>query len=363
MNILCLDIGSGTQDILLLDTTQTIENSVQLILPAPTVLLARKIKEITARGENLVLSGETMGGGACTRAMIKHLEAGLQAYATPESARTFSDNLELVTSWGLQLISPDEAAEIKNSTRLTTSDVMLEELRDALIAWNIAFTPDIIAIAVLDHGTTSPGESERLFRFRQLEKVLSKNNKLESFIYLPDEVPEFNTRMQAIIREIGSYAPLLLLDTGAAAVIGASLDRVVSRHSHRLSINMGNSHTLAFLLNDSNVLGLFEHHTSELTLDRLETLLDKLVAGELQLEEVWKDGGHGSFCTEKGNSPFTVVTGPRRVIMEQSRFRPYFAAPFGSMMLTGCFGLARATALKFPDARDEINRILQQSNE
>jgi uncharacterized protein (DUF1786 family) len=361
MNILCLDIGSGTQDILLLDTTKTIENSVQLILPAPTVLLSHKIKEITARGENLVLSGATMGGGANTRALRKHLDSGLQAYATPESARTFSDNLELVTSWGLQLVSPDEVGKIKNSTFLKTSDIMLDELRDALMAWNIAFTPDIISIAVLDHGTTSPGESERLFRFRQLEKALSKNNKLESYIYLPDEVPEYLTRMQAIIREIGDYAPLLLLDTGAAAAIGASLDKKVTAHSHRLSVNMGNSHTLAFLLNDNNVLGLFEHHTSGLTLAKLEMLLDKLIAGELQLEEVWEDGGHGSFCMEKGNSPFTVVTGPRRALIEQSRLKPYFAAPFGSMMLTGCFGLARATALKFPHLRDEINRTLQSN--
>jgi uncharacterized protein (DUF1786 family) len=361
MNVLCLDIGSGTQDILLLDTRQTIENSVQIILPAPTVLLSRKIKEATARGESLILVGETMGGGACTRALMKHLDAGLQAYATPESARTFSDNLELVTSWGLQLISPDEAGTIKNGTLLKTGDIMLKELRDALTAWNIAFTPDIIAVAVLDHGITTPGESERLFRFRHIEKSLSKNNKLESLIYIPDEVPEYLTRMQAIIRDIGNYAQLLLLDTGAAAAIGASLDRIVTAHPHRLSINMGNSHTLAFLLNDNKVLGLFEHHTSGLSLAKLEALLNKLIAGELKLEEVWEDGGHGSFCMERGNKPFTVVTGPRRALMEHSRLQPYFAAPFGSMMLTGCFGLARAVALKFPHRGYEINNILQSN--
>ena len=61
MRILCLDIGSGTQDILLLDTSQRAENSIQMVLPSPTVLVASKIGEATSRHERLILIGETMG--------------------------------------------------------------------------------------------------------------------------------------------------------------------------------------------------------------------------------------------------------------------------------------------------------------
>ena len=86
MRLLCLDIGSGTQDILLLDTKQPVENAVQLVLPAPTVLVAQGIEKATARGEPIVLTGSTMGGGACTSALRDHLKAGLQAYATQEAA-------------------------------------------------------------------------------------------------------------------------------------------------------------------------------------------------------------------------------------------------------------------------------------
>ena len=36
MRILAIDVGTGTQDILLFDSTQPIENALQLIMPSPT---------------------------------------------------------------------------------------------------------------------------------------------------------------------------------------------------------------------------------------------------------------------------------------------------------------------------------------
>jgi uncharacterized protein (DUF1786 family) len=43
MKILAIDIGTGTQDILLLDTNQTIENAVQMVMPAPTAIAAKRV--------------------------------------------------------------------------------------------------------------------------------------------------------------------------------------------------------------------------------------------------------------------------------------------------------------------------------
>ena len=91
MRLLCLDVGSGTQDVLLLDTEQSVENAIQMVLPSPTVLVAQKIKAATARGDSIVLVGETMGGGPCTHALKRHLKAGFKVYATPPAARSFSD--------------------------------------------------------------------------------------------------------------------------------------------------------------------------------------------------------------------------------------------------------------------------------
>ena len=358
MRLLCLDIGTGTQDVLLLDTTQLVENTIQMVLPSPTVLTAQKIQIATARGDPIVLVGETMGGGPCTRALRKHLGAGLRVYATPQAACTFNDDLEEVASWGVQLVSPDEAARLQEGTVIRVRDVALDVLEKALSCWDISLALDVVAVAVQDHGAAPPGESDRLFRFQQLEQLLQKNSSLESFIFTSTELPDSLTRMHAVVRSLEGKFPLILMDTGAAAVLGASLDKIVAAHSHRLVVNLGNSHTLAFHLAGAKVLGLFEHHTSALSLSRLELLLDKLVSGELRSAEVWEEGGHGSLILEKGRNPFVTATGPRGSLLASSRLNPYFAAPFGSMMLVGCFGLARAVAIKFPQWRGEVERAL-----
>ncbi len=358
MRLLCLDIGSGTQDVLLLDTARLMENAIQLVLPAPSLLVAQKIEAATIRGDSVVFIGETMGGGPCTGALKKHLGAGLKAYAIPEAARTFSDDLSEVASWGVQLVSPDEADRLKSDTVIRMGDIALEVLEKALLCWDIRLAPDVIAVAVLDHGAAPPGESDRVFRFRHLERLLRENNTLESFILTPAELPDYLTRMHAVARSIEGKMPLVLMDTGAAAGLGASLDEIVTAHSYRLAVNVGNSHTLAFHLSGSRVLGLFEHHTSRLSLSKLENLVQKLVSGELRSADIQEDGGHGALVLETGESPFVSATGPRRELLVHSRLNPYFAAPFGNMMLVGCFGLARAVALKLSEWRDELESAL-----
>jgi uncharacterized protein (DUF1786 family) len=358
MRLLCLDVGSGTQDVLLLDTKQSVENAVQMVLPSPTVLVAQKIKAATARGDPIILVGETMGGGPSTHALKRHLEAGFKVYATPEAARSFSDYLETVASWGVELVSSDEVASLETNTLIRTEDINLQVIERALSSWGIRFAPDVVSVAVLDHGAAPPSESQRLFRFRQLEHLLEQSSTLESFIFTPAELPDYFTRMQAVARSLGKEVPLVLMDTGASAVLGASLDRIVASHRHRLTVNLGNSHTLAFLLDDSRVLGLFEHHTSRLSLAKLEELLKKLVSAGLEPREVWEDGGHGSLSLETGKNPFLVATGPQRSLLGPSNLSPYFAVPFGNMMLAGCFGLAKAVAIRYPEWRDEIEGAL-----
>jgi len=358
MHLLCLDIGSGTQDVLLLDTTQTVENAVQLVLPSPTVLVARRIKAATAHRESILLIGETMGGGACKQALKKHLETGCTAYAVPAAALSFHDNLAEVASWGVHLVAPDETTRLKVDSIIRMGDVDPDTLRKALYQWGIPLNPDVVAVAVLDHGTAPPGESQRLSRFHHLESLLQQSKTLEGLIFTSTALPDYFTRMQAVARSLGNKAPLVVMDTGAAAVLGASLDREVAAHTHRLVTNLGNSHTIAFLLVASRILGLFEHHTGRLSQHKLEALLEKLSAGELSLTEVWEDGGHGSLSLERGENPLLVATGPRRSLLASSRLKPCFAAPFGNMMLTGCFGLAKAAAIKFSEWREEIEKAM-----
>jgi uncharacterized protein (DUF1786 family) len=360
MKILCLDIGSATQDILFLDTAQPIENAVQLILPSPTIIAAGKIEAATRERKNIVLNGATMGGGACTSAVKGHLAAGLQVFAQEAAARTFDDDLDEVASWGIKIITGGEKAGGRDSTTITLADMDIDHLRQALAGWNIDLHPDAVAVAVLDHGVAPKGESDRLWRFRYLEQLLRADRTLEAFMFSGTEIPSHFSRLQAVAGSFKGDAPLVLMDTGAAAVLGICLDPVVAEHENRLAVNMGNSHTLAFNLQGMTVLGFFEHHTSALSAEQLENLLQSTVAGTIRGQDIREEGGHGGLIFEKGGDPFVAVTGPRRSRLARSRLKPYFASPFGSMMLTGCYGLLKAAAIKLPRWRGEIEAALSR---
>ena len=71
MRILAVDIGTGTQDILLFDSSKLVENCVKMIMPSPTVLVAEHIARATACGQPILLIGVTMGGGPSKRAVLR----------------------------------------------------------------------------------------------------------------------------------------------------------------------------------------------------------------------------------------------------------------------------------------------------
>ena len=63
MKILTIDVGTGTQDIFLYDSRIDLENGFKLIVPSPTMIVHRQLKEATRRGEAVLFTGVTMGGG------------------------------------------------------------------------------------------------------------------------------------------------------------------------------------------------------------------------------------------------------------------------------------------------------------
>ena len=120
MRILAVDVGTGTQDILALDTDGPVENSPKLVMPSATAITAGRIRRATAAKQPVVLTGVIQGGGPCHWALEDHIRAGLPAFATPEAAATFDDDLEAVAAMGVTLVSDDEAA-------LTAGDHILHE--------------------------------------------------------------------------------------------------------------------------------------------------------------------------------------------------------------------------------------------
>ncbi len=358
MRILANDIGGLTQDIILFDTTQTIENCVKMIMPSPTFNLARKIRTATHNKKAIFFTGVNMGGGPSKKALAAHLKAGLQACATAEAAATFDDDLEQVIQMGVNIISENEAPD--EAARIETRDLDLIAVEKALAAFEVDTHLDAVAIAVLDHGAAPRGVSDRAFRFQCLQETVKKRRNLIDFAYLADEIPDHLTRMKAVAQsELERDLPLLVMDTPVAAAIGAIEDATVAGNTHRVIVNVGNFHTLAFHLQGSTILGFFEHHTKLLNGKKIDNLVARLVSGELTNEEVFNDDGHGCLILESSSIiPFVTVTGPQRHLMSESRFNPHFAAPYGDMMLTGCFGLVRAFAQKSDELREEIERSL-----
>src|SRR3990172_6023573 len=112
MQILAVDIGTGTQDILLYDSDREIENCLKLVMPSATMRVARAIKQATRAGRPLLLTGVMMGGGPCAWAALDHARAGYAVYATSEAARTFDDELEKVERQGIVVLGEDEARRL-----------------------------------------------------------------------------------------------------------------------------------------------------------------------------------------------------------------------------------------------------------
>lgn len=361
--ILAVDIGTGTQDILLFDAGTVIENAVQMIMPSPTMLVAEQVKQATLDRAAIVLTGVTMGGGPAHWAVEAHLREGLGVYATPDAARTFDDDLARVEAMGVRVVDDGEIAPAAKARRLELRDFDFEAVASALTAFGVKADVDAVAVAVFDHGAAPPGYSDRRFRFDYLREQVERGAQLEAFGFLADAIPERMTRMKAVAQTWKGPQPLFVMDTGPAAALGALDDPAVRAVSHTLLVNIGNFHTIAFLLDGGVIRALFEHHTGELTREELERYLDQLAAGTISNQQVFDDMGHGALRlgVPAGPPGLLAVTGPRRAMLDGSRLRPYLAVPHGDMMIAGCFGLLRALAAHLPAYAEAIEHGLGPS--
>src|SRR5215217_7999197 len=109
MKILTVDIGTGTQDIFLYDSNLDVENGFKLILPSPTMMVHRRLKQMLPRRIPILLMGHQMGGGPSAWAIEVYARAGIPVYMTPSAATTINDELDKVKALGIKIVSDDEA--------------------------------------------------------------------------------------------------------------------------------------------------------------------------------------------------------------------------------------------------------------
>lgn len=342
MQCIAIDVGAGTQDILVYDGEKSVEQCFKMVLPSRTVIVAQRIRDATDKRKDIFLDGFTMGGGPCVRAIKDHLKSGLQVHSTETAAKTIFDDLDRVRSLGV-VVLPDGAGADSGAIRIETVDIDIPAIRGMLDLFGIDM-PGTFAVAVQDHGESAG--SNRIFRFEHLKRLIRDGGDIRSFVYDRETIPKYLTRMHAVAETLADF-DLFLMDTGPTAIFGAVPDTEPASGANdspdpKIVLNIGNGHTLCAILMNERITGVFEHHTRQLDAGTLDNYIEKLADGTLTFEEIFESGGHGCYIGEIPDAmPQVIVTGPNRHIAEQSRHDVTFAAPHGDMMLTGCFGLIK----------------------
>ncbi len=345
MKILTVDIGTGTQDIFLYDSNLDIENGFKLVLPSPTMMVHRRLKQAlhASRRTPILLTGHQMGGGPSAWAIEEVARAGIPVYMTPSAATTLNDELDKVEKLGIKIVGEDEVEGLRSKVEsLELKDFDFELISKTFKDYGVSLDDlSAIAVAVFDHGNAPAGVSDRQFRFDYLDERITEKNSLSAFAYLSNDIPKIMTRLQSVADSAQNLpCPLVVMDTAPAAVLGANFDPTVMKRERKIIVNVGNFHTLAFRLGDG-VEGVFEHHTGEIDLPKLEKYIRALADGSLKHQDIFDDMGHGALVY--GDHPFefgkddfdVVVTGPRRSLFVGAQhasrvpLRPYFATPFG----------------------------------
>jgi len=389
---IAVDVGAGTADVVIRRDDEPPENSLKLVVPSQTRVVAARIRAATRSEAAVLFLGPTMGGGADTKAMKEHTAAGLPFLAAESAALTFADDLDRVRSRGVEIISDDEAARLAGAGSLSSSggrrelavipsgDLDAAALRGALGLLGAPTTFDGAAVAVQDHGFRPDG-SNRVLRFSLWERAVSERRRLEDLFYSASAtveatparveatparaeatparvavdvtaVPPQFTRMRAAAGCLAGLTaerplPLLVGDTGPAALIGALVDREAAPaclvDGATVLVNVGNTHTIAAVAVDGRLAGVYEHHTSRLDTARLSAQLRRFLAGDLGSDEVREDAGHGAVLAEPvgDDRPF-LVTGPNRRLLAASDLDVRYPAPWGDMMISGAVGLLEA---------------------
>jgi uncharacterized protein (DUF1786 family) len=344
MKILAIDIGAGTQDILLFNSQQKVENCISLVLPAPSKFISEKLKRMEG---HVYIHGDTIGGGSLGRAILHHLQKGYRVVMEESAAYSIRNDLAEVRAMGIEVGKKPEANHFQE---LEIREIDLPLFEHFLSNFGENLQVDVIAIAVQDHGVSPQGVSDRAFRFENMERMLRRDNRPETFHLIEESIPDPYLRMKSAVAAVKRSSPVrvLVMDTAFSAILGCQEEA----RGPSLIVNVGNGHTVAALVVEKRIEGLYEHHTHELTPEKMERDLRLFVRGELDGRKVFKENGHGAVTLKPLPEVFSViVTGPNRDLFRKTSFKFVYAAPGGNMMMTGPIGLVRAAQDRF--ARSE----------
>jgi len=338
---LCVDIGAGTMDVLWFDTE--IVHHYKTVAVSPVRTIAERAARLPG---DLVVTGCEMGGGPVTAVLRQRAETN-EVVVSLSAAATLHHDVEKVRSWGITVVEDREAETLRRRRRfahLVLQDIEVERLERIVEGFGVPFEFDAVAVCVQDHGVPPPGTSHLDFRHRIYKKRLDAEAHPHVLLFSAGEVPEVLNRLRSVVRSAGQLPTreVYVMDSGMAAVVGAALDTHAPRDRPFVVLDVATSHTVCAAVAEGELAGLVEYHTVDITRERIEALLENLVAGRLDHRQVLAEGGHGAYIRRAAGPEALktiIATGPKRRLVHGSRLPMTFGAPLGDNMMTGCVGL------------------------
>lgn len=345
---LMLDIGAGTLDMLYYDTDRDIH--YKAVVRSPVRVLADGIRQ--TRGD-LLLTGSEMGGGPVSQALIDRAGTA-EVVMSREASATIHHDMQRVLAHGIQVKDAAEVDGLTNDSRfshLCTGDLQPDRLRRLVEGFGVPFSFDVVAVCAQDHGVAPPGVSHLDFRHRMFTAALDRHPVPQALLYRSDQVPAEMNRLSAIAGDVAALPAdrVYVMDSGMAAILGASRDVLAVNQKRILVLDVATSHTVGAAMEEGVLCGFFEYHTTDITAERLDRLLRDLADGKLSHRKILEEGGHGAYLRSAfgyDRVQLILATGPRRALAERSTLPVVFGAPWGDNMMTGTVGLMEAVRLR-----------------
>jgi uncharacterized protein (DUF1786 family) len=341
---LMLDIGAGTMDVLYYDAQSSLQ--YKAVVRSPVLTVAERAEAIPG---NLLVQGWEMGGGPISNALMQRARQA-RVIMSPSAAATLHHEVERVRSWGIDVFDEDELEEYSkdpNYTTLTLGDLELERIEQIVQTLGVPFSFDAVGICAQDHGVPPEGVSHLDFRQALLKARLDESPLPHRLLFRKDEIPAPFNRLRSIAESAEKLPTheIYVMDSGMAAILGASLDPKAKSKRKILVLDIATSHTVGAALEDGELAGFFEYHTRDISLHRLEHLTIELADGKLEHRRILEEGGHGAYVRKAlGFQALEIIvaTGPKRRLVEGSCLAIHPGAPLGDNMMTGTAGIFEA---------------------
>ena len=341
---LMIDIGAGTMDVLYHDDAT--DHHFKAVVKSPARLIT---ESASATGGNLAITGCEMGGSPLSAILTERAKTA-RVVMTPAAAATVHHDPLRVKAKGIEISDDEEVAALqgrKDFTPLVLGDLDIRRIEGLVAGFGVPFAFDCVAVCAQDHGVAPPGVSHLDYRHRLFTADLDQAPYPHTLLYRSDEIPAAMNRLGAVARSAGRLpaAEIYVMDSGMAAILGASMDMRCIELETIIVLDIATSHTVGAVVDGGELAGFFEYHTHAVTGERIASLLRELADGRLTHEAILAEGGHGATIRRAvGFDAVQIIlaTGPKRRLMHPCPLPVVMGAPWGDNMMTGTVGLLEA---------------------